>query len=177
MTTTARPSPAVCPGCTITPTEPVELPTEAKLVLSLPTIHCQVCIAKVEKALTAAPGVQSARVNLTLKRVMVEADPDVHPQALVDLLDRTGFEAHELDAGSLSATQICLESFICFNPLCILVPGLLARKRVLCGCVAMLSLVFTFIHTETKTFFVLLASTLQATVAMSVAVPTGRKTT
>ncbi len=104
-TTTARPSPAACPGCTITPTEPVELPTEAKLVLSLPTIHCQVCIAKVEKALTAAPGVQSARVNLTLKRVMVEADPDVHPQALVDLLDRTGFEAHELDAGSLSATQ------------------------------------------------------------------------
>lgn len=51
------------------------------------------------------PGVHSARVNLTLKRVSIEAEPDVMPQDLTGVLDRIGYEAHELDAGTLSATE------------------------------------------------------------------------
>jgi Cu2+-exporting ATPase len=59
----------------------------------------------VERALNAYPGVQDARVNLTLKRAMIEAAPNVTPAELVDLMERTGYEAHELDAAALSATQ------------------------------------------------------------------------
>ena len=100
-----RPSLAACPGCVAAPTAPVDLPQEARIALSLPTIHCQACISTVERVLAAAPGITSARVNLTLKRVLIEAEPDVHPHALVELLERNGYEAHELDTTSLSATQ------------------------------------------------------------------------
>ncbi len=51
------------------------------------------------------PGVKSARVNLTLKRVAVQADHDVTAQVLITRLTALGYEAHELDPGTLSATQ------------------------------------------------------------------------
>ena len=54
-------------------------------------------------ALDGEPGVRSARVNLTLKRATVEADADIEPKALADYLGSIGFEAYELDAGTLSA--------------------------------------------------------------------------
>ena len=40
--------------------------------LSLPAIHCAACILKVESGLKALPGVESARVNLSTKRVSVK---------------------------------------------------------------------------------------------------------
>ncbi|GFE51128.1 copper-translocating P-type ATPase [Roseobacter cerasinus] len=73
-------------------------------MLSLPTIHCQACIAKVEQALTVHPGVTSARVNLTLKRALVDAAPEVTAAELTDVMAREGFEAHELDPSALNET-------------------------------------------------------------------------
>ena len=100
------PSAAACPGCVAAPTDAVEVPVEpGRLALSLPGIHCQACISGVERILTAHPGVSSARVNLTLKRAMIEADADVHAATLIPLLAEGGFEAHELDPGALKATQ------------------------------------------------------------------------
>jgi len=79
---------------------------EAKrIMLSLPTAHCAACIVGVEGSLNQLEGVRSARVNLTLKRATIEADPDVEPQALCDFLTSVGYEAYELDAGVLSTTQ------------------------------------------------------------------------
>ncbi len=80
-------------------------PQDAQIALSLPTIHCQACISSVERELNAYPGVQSARVNLTLKRAMVEAEPNVTATELIPVLENAGYEAYELDAGALSATQ------------------------------------------------------------------------
>lgn len=81
----------------------VEKSTDNSIILSLPDIHCGGCIAKVESALQAEPGVGSARVNLTLKRVSIETDGDLNAARLIGLLADTGYEAHELDAGLLSA--------------------------------------------------------------------------
>ncbi|MCV2863456.1 heavy metal translocating P-type ATPase [Albidovulum sediminicola] len=75
------------------------------LVLSLPTAHCAACISDVERELTRMPGVRSARVNLTLKRVSVEAAPEVTPEAMIARLAGIGYEAHELDPGLLSVTE------------------------------------------------------------------------
>jgi Cu2+-exporting ATPase len=104
-----RPTPSACPACAAAPAAEalaeLEAPKEARIALSVPAVHCAACISTVENALAKAQGVQSARVNLTLKRVQIEADPDVIPDDLINVLERVGYEAHELDAGALSATQ------------------------------------------------------------------------
>lgn len=74
-------------------------------MLSLPSAHCAACIATVERGLAQVPGVLSVRVNLTLKRVAVDAEPQIDAPALIAVLARLGYEAHELDAGMLSATD------------------------------------------------------------------------
>lgn len=61
--------------------------------LSVPTIHCGACIARVERILRDLPGVEHARVNLSTKRVTVAWKGDT-PPPLVDTLVDAGFEAH-----------------------------------------------------------------------------------
>ncbi|MEP2640334.1 heavy metal translocating P-type ATPase [Roseobacter sp.] len=105
MTVATPHRPVACPGCLAAPVDPAAAPPkDARLMLSLPTIHCQACIAKVERALGAHPGVTSARVNLTLKRALIDAPADTTPSALIDVLAGEGFEAHELDATALTET-------------------------------------------------------------------------
>nr|WP_254444533.1 heavy metal translocating P-type ATPase [Ruegeria sp. HKCCA6707] len=97
---------AVCPGCVATPVDAARpILEDVQIALSLPGIHCSACIASVERALNAHPGVEDARVNLTLKRAMIKAAPDTRATDLIPLLEQAGYEAHELDPGALSATQ------------------------------------------------------------------------
>lgn len=109
MTEALRPQPAACPACVAAPSAEAiaeaAAPKEARLALSVPAVHCAACISTVEKALAAAPGVKEARVNLTLKRANIAADPDLEVAPLIAALDAVGYEAHELDVGSLSATE------------------------------------------------------------------------
>jgi len=65
--------------------------------LSVPDVHCGACIRRVEKALTALPGVASARVNLSTRRVAVEWQGDQSPPALRHTLDRLGYPANYCD--------------------------------------------------------------------------------
>ncbi|EDZ48232.1 copper-translocating P-type ATPase [Rhodobacterales bacterium Y4I] len=106
MTAQLRPSLAACPACVAAPHDSAEqAPAEARLALSLPGIHCQACISAVERELNAHPGIHSARVNLTLKRALIEADPEVRAADLIPVLENIGYEAHELDLAALAATQ------------------------------------------------------------------------
>lgn len=99
-----------CPACTAAPAAE-EIAAKAAVTgpqtiqLSLPTIHCAGCISGVERGLSGAPGVLDARVNLTLKRVRIEAEAGVTPEALIGRLDGLGYEAHELDSDALEATE------------------------------------------------------------------------
>ncbi|GAA0312835.1 heavy metal translocating P-type ATPase [Rhodovulum strictum] len=107
MDAALNPRTSACPACAAVPAamEAAEVPKDARLLLSLPTVHCAACIGTVERALARHPGVRSARVNLTLKRVSVDAEPEVTAAALIERLGREGYEAHELDAGVLSMTE------------------------------------------------------------------------
>ena len=107
MTTVTRPTPSACPACAAAPAAEAQAarpPPDARIALSLPTIHCAACISRIESGLGAHPGVRSARVNLTLKRASIDAAPDVTPEEMRALVEGLGYEAHELDAGTLSAT-------------------------------------------------------------------------
>lgn len=100
---------SACPACSAAPAAEAlaeaQAPREVTLALSLPSINCAACISSVERVLNAHPGVHGARVNLTLKRAQIEADPEVTAEQLAAKLDAIGFEAHELDTGSLKATE------------------------------------------------------------------------
>ncbi|MBN2629587.1 MAG: cadmium-translocating P-type ATPase [Rhodobacteraceae bacterium] len=106
---TGHASPSACPACAAAPSAErlaqLARPTSARLMLSLPQAHCAVCISTVEHAMQAVPGVTSARVNLTLKRVSVEAEPQVTADTLIAAAASVGYEAHELDPGLLSTTE------------------------------------------------------------------------
>lgn len=101
---------SACPACVAAPSAEriaaqAKAHSAARLVLSLPQAHCAACISTVEKAMSAVPGVRSARVNLTLKRVSVDATPEVSAADLIRAADSVGYEAHELDPGLLSSTE------------------------------------------------------------------------
>ncbi len=104
-----RPSASACPACIAAPSAVAiaqrAAPRDARIMLSLPTAHCAVCITDVERELARQTGVHSARVNLTLKRVSIDARPDVTPAPLIAALEAIGYEAHELDPALLSATE------------------------------------------------------------------------
>jgi len=102
-------SASACPACIAAPSAE-ELAKSgdikgARIMLSLPTAHCAVCITDVEREMEAQPGVRSARVNLTLKRVSVDAEAGVSADSLIGALAGIGYEAYELDPGMLSATE------------------------------------------------------------------------
>ncbi|MEI4486159.1 heavy metal translocating P-type ATPase [Frigidibacter sp. MR17.14] len=102
---------SACPACIAAPAAerlasvPDAPAGPARLVLSLPTAHCAACISDVERALLAHPGVSAARVNLSLRRVAVEAAPAVTAPELVTVLAGIGYEAHELDPDALRMTE------------------------------------------------------------------------
>ncbi|PYC46579.1 cadmium-translocating P-type ATPase [Litorivita pollutaquae] len=106
---TLTPSMSACPACAAAPAAEAlanrAAIKDAQIALSLPEIHCSACIAGVERVLSAQAGVEDARVNLTLKRAMVRAAPEVLPDDLVRALTRAGYVAHQLDAGTIAATQ------------------------------------------------------------------------
>ena len=101
---------SACPACVAAPSAAniaamaADL-AGARVMLSLPTAHCAACISTVEHGLMAVPGVRSARVNLTMRRVSVDADPEVTADGLIAALKGVGYEAHELDPGLLSQTE------------------------------------------------------------------------
>ena len=80
---------AACPGCVAA--APVAAaagqaagPPTHRLVL--PGIHCAGCIRSVEGILGAQPGITGARVNLTMKRAAITADPEAEPHSAMRLV-------------------------------------------------------------------------------------------
>jgi Cu2+-exporting ATPase len=66
-----------------------------RTVLAVPAMHCAGCMSKVERGLTALPGVAAARVNLSARMVTVEHDTSLDANELEHALASLGFEAQE----------------------------------------------------------------------------------
>ncbi|PZO56941.1 MAG: ATPase, partial [Pseudoxanthomonas suwonensis] len=98
---------SACPACDVAPLAGrigTPDPVRGDIMLSVPAVHCATCITDVERVLTAQPGVHAARVNLSLRRVVVDAEAGVAAADLIPALDRIGYEAFELDPAALTAT-------------------------------------------------------------------------
>ncbi len=98
---------SACPACAAVPLAQEVVRKKlagAGTILSLPGIHCAACITGVERSLTQLPGVKAARVNLSLKRVTIDA-PGLAPEVLVDHLAAAGYEALPLDTATLAASS------------------------------------------------------------------------
>ncbi len=71
-------------------------PEMRNVTLIVANMRCGSCMAGVEKALLAVPGVSSARANLSAKRVDVRFDSQrTDAESLANVLDRAGFHAAE----------------------------------------------------------------------------------
>jgi len=83
------------------PTAPsaADAPTSLQTTrLTVPGMRCAGCISKVERGLLALDGVSAARVNLSAKRVTVDHAETLDDIALVDALERIGFEAQAIES-------------------------------------------------------------------------------
>lgn len=107
MTSATLPSPAACPACVAFSPEEVAQPATGPtdVVLSLPGIHCAACISTVERVLSGQKGVKTARVNLSLKRVLISRDAGTQTADLISALEGAGYEAQELDADLLEENR------------------------------------------------------------------------
>ncbi|MFB8343272.1 cation-translocating P-type ATPase [Brucella cytisi] len=68
-----------------------------QLDLSVPGVHCGLCIKNIEETLGKIAGVAYVRVNLTARRVSVRWKDGETPPDVVDPLRRLGYEAHIFD--------------------------------------------------------------------------------
>jgi Cu2+-exporting ATPase len=75
--------------------------------LVVDNMQCGGCMASIERALRATPGVAEARANLSARRVTVVSDAvDADVQTLIESLDRAGFRAAEaIDRNDTSADE------------------------------------------------------------------------
>lgn len=72
---------------------------------AVPDMHCGGCMRKVETALSALPGVLSARANLSARRVtVVTTDKPASPESYLSALADAGFKATVLQAAQSAST-------------------------------------------------------------------------
>jgi Cu+-exporting ATPase len=85
---------------TLNPSDPHAL----KITLPVEGMTCAACQANVQRALTAAPGVTKAAVNLMMHEATVHYDPSAtSPGKLVEAINDTGYVSR-IPAADVSST-------------------------------------------------------------------------
>ncbi len=71
----------------------------ASLDLVVENVHCAGCISKIERNVTAMPGVAGARYNVSTHHLRVElSDPSIDCTSVADLVSKLGYPASEFRA-------------------------------------------------------------------------------
>lgn len=73
--------------------------TTKKLGLAIEGMSCAFCVKRVEKSLTALPGVNNATVNLAKQRARVVYDAQrFQPETLIAAIEKVGYEGRPIVA-------------------------------------------------------------------------------
>ncbi|KFE33683.1 heavy metal translocating P-type ATPase [Thioclava atlantica] len=64
-----------------------------KTVFTIDAMHCGACTGRVERALSAEPGVTEARANLMARTATVEFEAPATPASLMEALEKAGYPA------------------------------------------------------------------------------------
>lgn len=59
---------------------------------NVPAISCQHCVNAITQEVTGINGVQNVKVDLGSKRVSVQADESVSPEAIVSAINEAGYD-------------------------------------------------------------------------------------
>src|SRR5688572_14334281 len=91
----------------VSPATPEPSNSEAlKITLPVEGMTCAACQANVQRALTAAPGVTKAAVNLMMHEATVHYDPAAtSPEQLVAAINDTGYVSHLPTSGAPAITE------------------------------------------------------------------------
>jgi Cu+-exporting ATPase len=79
----------------------------ARLSLPVEGMTCASCVGRVERALKAVPGVQTAAVNLATERADVTFSGAADPQAAVRAIEGAGYTVRE------ETTELAIEEMTC----------------------------------------------------------------
>ena len=73
------------------------MPEQILQPLEIPVLGmtCASCVGRVEKAISAVPGVARATVNLAAERAHVELTPEGHTQAVIEAIRKAGYQPLE----------------------------------------------------------------------------------
>ncbi len=83
-------------------------PAQQTEELVIEGMTCASCVGRVERVLSAVPGVQSASVNLATERASVQTDGGVARQALVQAIRKAGYEV-----GAPAPLDLMIEGMTC----------------------------------------------------------------
>ena len=73
--------------------------------IGIDKMTCASCAGRVERAISAVPGVRRAAVNLATKRATIEAAGFVEPQTIADAVEQAGYQPHALEADGEAQPQ------------------------------------------------------------------------
>jgi len=61
--------------------------------ITVPEIHCEHCKTSIEGALNPIQGVRAASIDIAVRAVTVDYDPDaVTPEALIEVIEEQGYD-------------------------------------------------------------------------------------
>ena len=80
-------------------------PGRLEILFAVKDMHCATCISTIEKSLSELPEVLSARVNLTRRRVRIEAVAGTDASKLLLRLEQVGYSAVKLDAEAVNSVS------------------------------------------------------------------------
>jgi Cu+-exporting ATPase len=99
------------PATLVPPASPPPLPAPGTAALEhrlrIEGMTCASCVARVEKALSRVPGVQSASVNLATETAAVTASPNVSEQSLADAVHAAGYEVATREVDLVISGMTC----------------------------------------------------------------------